>query len=276
VVARLEAEVNAALQARLGEEYSKEDTLTRAAWVKTVTVWAMEIYCDLFGILLLGPCFAYAYVEAYDLCAALNPAGTIAPEELQEALAFYPKHPSHYFRVQQQAAFLKESAWWKSVTETNSHVSLLIQQTVEIPNDAHVVGSKYKDGFVWALIDLLPQIRSMIGEVFGGVDDGWNEYSQVGKHVKAYLRNGVVPSSLVVREGSESTKPEITFPSPLVLLNAGVEFYLTELDDLIRSVPKEDETAFDRRLHWVRRIEEWVAKAIEDQRLIPKVDPWAY
>ena len=60
-------------------------------------------------------------------------------------------------------------------------------------------------------------------------------------------------------------------PSPLVLLNSGMEFYLTRVNELMRSIRDEDETIYPRRLHWVRRIEEWIAKAIEDESLKTEV-----
>jgi hypothetical protein len=50
-----------------------------------------------------------------------------------------------------------------------------------------------------------------------------------------------------------------------------MEFYLTRVNELMRSIRDEDETIYPRRLHWVRRIEEWIAKAIEDESLKTEV-----
>ncbi len=56
-------------------------------------------------------------------------------------------------------------------------------------------------------------------------------------------------------------------PSPVTLLNAGYQFYLTKLDTLIKSINKNPED-FSERTRWATRLEEWIGKAIEDERLI--------
>jgi hypothetical protein len=81
------------------------------------------------------------------------------------------------------------------------------------------------------------------------------------------LAAGVVPSTLNVRTGNKPEDVTSVSVSPLVLLNAGMEFYLTRINELIRSIRGEDGRLFDRRLHWIRRAEEWIAKAIEDESL---------
>jgi hypothetical protein len=264
----LESESNAALRIRAGDKYNHADPLTLSAWVDTIANWAEEIFCDLFGALLLGPCFTYAYIEHHDLCSVLDVDGKISADRLEPALAFYKKYPSHYFRIKQQAVILRESDWWGGVKRTKSHLSQLLQQSLEIDDEKHISASAFEGHFVEALIDTLPGIRQLLGDVFSGVDNGWNEYLQLRKAIMSYLQRGVVPSSLVISQKSGNDDQFfIAHPSPLVLLNAGMEFYLTELDSFIRSIPKEKES-YDRRLHWVRRVEQWIAKAIEDVSLV--------
>ena len=76
-----------------------------------------------------------------------------------------------------------------------------------------------------------------------------------------------MPSTLNIRVGNGTDDVATVSASPLVLLNSGIEFYLTRIDELMGSIPREDENNFDRRLHWIRRVEEWIAKAIEDESL---------
>ena len=54
----------------------------------------------------------------------------------------------------------------------------------------------------------------------------------------------------------------------MVLLNSGMDFYLSRINELIGSIPDEDVDSYPKRLHWLRRIEEWTAKALEDQSLM--------
>jgi hypothetical protein len=264
---RLDEAANASIRAYFGAKYANADAVQRSVWIKTVGGWAEEIFCDLFGVLLLGPCFAYSYIEHFDLCSVLDSSGTISGDRLGEATRFYVGHPSHHFRVQQQAQILRASNWWEAVTSTGSHVSDLLRQSLEIDLAVYVSKDELGD-LVHALIDILPQVRAEVGAVFNGADDGWNEYSQLATPVKSYLKYGVVPSSVVSVERTENQDALVVHPSPLVLLNAGMEFYLTEVGTLMRTVPKEDPSSCERRVHWVRRIEQWISKAIEDHLLM--------
>jgi len=122
----------------------------------------------------------------------------------------------------------------------------------------------------------MPEIRRVIGNTFEGVDCGFVLFSQLNNTIQKYLANGIVPSTLNVRYGNRPEEVTMVSPSPLVLLNSGMEFYLTRVNELMCSIRDEDETMFPRRLHWIRRIEEWIAKAIEDESLekeVIDVDP---
>ncbi len=61
-----QSEAAVAIKVALGDEYNKHDEDHRNAMVKVVTQWAEELFCDLFGVTLLGPCYTYAYIEAYE------------------------------------------------------------------------------------------------------------------------------------------------------------------------------------------------------------------
>ena len=92
-----------------------------------MTRWSEEIFCDLFGVILLGPCYTYAYIEAYDLSAILDSAGAISQERMQPRMEFYEHHPSHIFRLQQQSVFLRESHWWDHICKSQARFSTLLQ-----------------------------------------------------------------------------------------------------------------------------------------------------
>ena len=51
--------------------------------------WAEELFCDLFAVQLLGPCYTFAFIELYDLLQQLRLDGTLHPERTRTAQAFF-------------------------------------------------------------------------------------------------------------------------------------------------------------------------------------------
>ena len=241
---------------------SDKDTL-----IKQMTLWAGEIFCDLFAAMLVGPCYTYAYIEAYDLSVILDSEGQISNVRFNPRLKFYAKHPSHLYRLQQQAILLRESPWWDRVAKINSRSSALLTVVKDIENQTHVANNPKFGKFIPVLDAILPIIRGELGKAFDGVDDEYTTFSIANSTIQDYLANGVVPSTINVRTGKKPEDTTTVPASPVVLLNSGMEFYLTRVDGLIASIPGEVQCSSSRRLHWIRRVEEWVAKAIEDRSL---------
>ncbi|HEV2485624.1 MAG TPA: hypothetical protein VGT08_08840 [Terracidiphilus sp.] len=266
----LQVEADRALKLSFSN-YEGQNQEEKERWIRYVTRWAEELFCDLFGVMLLGPCYTYAYIEAYDLSAVLNSAGQISDERISARMEFYENHPSHIFRLQQQSEFLRESHWWDHIGRTQARFSTLLQAIVGLKSETHVKQNSSFGRLISPLIATIPSIRKAASKVFDDIDDWFDSFSLLNPCVQEYLAAGVVPSTLNIRI---SGRPKIATvsASPLVLLNSGMEFYLIRIDELMRSIPGEDESHFDRRLHWIRRIEEWIAKAIEDESLEPVIN----
>lgn len=243
------------------------DPVKKDILIKQMTLWAEEIFCDLFGIMLIGPCYTYAFIEAYDLSVVLDSSGAILDEMVPRLLQFYDTYPSFIFRLQQQSVLLRGLPWWDRIDQNPSRSCSLLKAMQRISMETHVEANKPQGANIRILEAILPAIRHAIGIAFDKVDDRFAEYSQLNSTVQNYLANGVVPSTLNVRFGDKPEDTNAFIASPLVLLNSGVEFYLTRIDELMGSIKGEDLNSYPRRLHWTRRVEEWVAKAIEDQSL---------
>jgi hypothetical protein len=265
----LQAEVDAAFKSILSKEEpgSYKDRLD--GWIKIVCRWAEEVFCDLFGVLLVGPCYTYAYLEAYDIQSILGVDSSLSEERLLPRLEFYDLYPSEVFRIQQQANLLRESRWWDHISRTSSHLSTLLSPIRDLSEEDHLKQNSKIDRLLKALYQVLPEIRRRARETVSAIDDGFTSFNALNAAIQTYLQNGVVPSSLNFKADPVSGGAVI-HPSPVVLLNAGLEFYLTRISDLMRSIPGEDENVFERRLHWVRRVEQWVEKAIEDEYIMRK------
>lgn len=234
--------------------------------VAAVIRWAEELFCDFFGIQLVGPAYSCAYMEAYDLYAVLDDDGKPSNERLSPRLNFYEKHPSHIYRLKQQAIFLHESSWRNHLDVFSSRFAGMLHTLIDLELDAHYQYRKLEE-LVPALDSVIPEIKQAIGSAFADVDDGFTEFQRLNPTVQQYLANGIVPSTLVVRTGRNPGDVEIVPASPFALLNSGMQFYLTQIDSFMQSIKGESVSDFSRRLHWIRRIEQWISKAIEDQSL---------
>jgi hypothetical protein len=243
------------------------DPAKRDILIKQMTLWVEEIFCDLFGIMLIGPCYTYAFIEAYDLSVVLDYSGALSDEMVPGLLQFYETYPSFIFRLQQQSVLLRGLPWWAGINQNSSRSASLLKVMQGISMETHVEGNQSQGANIRVLEAVLPDIRQAIGVAFDRVDDGFAEFDQLNSTVQNYLANGVVPSTLNIRNGDKPEDTSAITASPLVLLNSGVEFYLTRIDELMGSIKGEDLDSYQKRLHWIRRVEEWVAKAIEDQSL---------
>lgn len=263
--ALLLAEAEAALKHELKDTYAQMESDRQLLLKATVVKWAEEIFCDLFAVALVGPCHTFFYAEAYDVLALLQSDGELSPERLKQRLRFYSSYPCHVFRIQQQAVFLKELGWWDTFNSMKSHHVLLLSKILALP--VHAYGDEEdsvdRKACIAALLQMLPEVKRLVGTALDGLDPGVHEFRQLEAKVREYLRSGVVPSRLVFA-GNE--RP--VCPSPICVLNAGAMFYLSELDSLISSIPDEDVSSYERRLHWMRRLEQWLSKAIQDESLL--------
>jgi len=266
----LKSRIDSAVQAFPNSEEKKSEY--RDVIVQKLTIWAEELFCDLFAVRLAGPCYTYAYIEAFDLCVILDWDGKLSDDRLLGRLEFYDKYPSHIYRLQQQAIFLRESPWWDHISNARqgkspSRSASLLAQVIPITPELHVKSNPRHGRLISVLDPVLSHVRETLGKVFNGVDDEFASFSQLNIHIHNYLAAGIVPSTINMRLGVGKDDTYIAPASPVVLLNSGMDFYLNHMPDLITSIPGEDLSSFERRLHWLRRLEEWIAKALEDQSL---------
>ncbi len=220
----LQTEADAALKS-LFENYEAQTQELKDRWIRSVTRWAEELFCDLFGVILLGPCYTYAYIEAYDLSAVLDSTGLISDERIHARMEFYENHPSHIFRLQQQSDFLRGSHWWDHIRKNHARFSTLLEKIVNFPVDAHVRQNPKVGRLLPVLVNIIPRIRNAASQVFDGVDDCFSSFSQLNRFVQEYLAAGVVPSTLNIRIEERPDEIVTVAASPLVLLNSGMEFY---------------------------------------------------
>src|SRR6266849_4279755 len=259
----LQPEAEAALEEVFGEEYRKESKTDTSYLIDTVLGWGKELFCDLFAVYLVGPCYTFAYVELFDLPNLLDKSGAIATSKARPPIRFYALHPSHPFRVKYQADLLKRLDWWPHLRDINSRSVRVLEALMRLDDNDFVnaddIGRK---PLIQAFFKILPEITGQLGHLVGAIDTGVHEFDQLRKHVGAYLREGIVPSTITIEDRPGETQ-QIT-PGSVALLNCFTCFYLEHIEKLMGRVEGQSPTSAEQRVYWFRKLESWTSKALVD------------
>lgn len=97
--------------------------------------------------------------------------------------------------------------------------------------------------------------------VMHGLNSGLRGFTKFHASVEEYLRNGIVPSTVLL--GSHPCNPD-----PVTVLNASYKFYLESLDSLMERIAEQDPSRTRDRNRWIKRLELWTIKAMEDHKLL--------
>jgi hypothetical protein len=228
--------------------------------------WAEELFCDLFGVCLLGPSFVLASIELFDLANILAHDGTIDPKAAKSHFNFEWSHPARLFRLWRQTVLLENLGWWNEINASKSHhirvmrdCGDLRQSSFSFEQVGTSLGSKIIDAFCRILEDVENEV-ARVTEKFRNEEGHTKEISEfveLRDVIGTYLCHAVVPSTLHVDD-------EFKNPSAIVLLNAAHLFYLSGIEDLMGNSDKSDHTKIDWRDTWMERVENWTTKALED------------
>ena len=104
-------------------------------------------------------------------------------------------------------------------------------------------------------------ISNLLQNIENPVDD-FNKYDEL---ITSYLKHGVVPSTFYDEKGQEQ------YPNPITTLNSGFFFYTTKMNELLEIVNNND-SEINNKIHFGKRLNEWLAKALEDWQIIQERD----
>jgi hypothetical protein len=254
---RFSPEVVASVETQLGSDLATilpDDV----SWIiGTVLNWLEELFCDLFAIWLIGPCFSFSYIELFDLGYVLPPAPG------GNALQFYDEHPADVLRLQQHRIMLEHLGWWNGFSTISSQHILLLNQCSSLKkNDFEIVGPRLppiKDAARDTFFDVIPVVHSEVHSLFSKIDSGVREFNELAGVVEQYLWRGVVPSSVF-----HENRLLLMHPSATTLLNAAARVHISSMDELLERVADADPLLPKDRAHWTSRLELWTMKALED------------
>lgn len=264
-----------ALQNQLGSTFTSRPVTVRSRIRQTILQWAKEIFCDTFAIRLVGPCYSFAYVELFDLTNLLTKEGTlIVGEDSKPQIESYRAYPSHPLRLKLQSELLRREGWWDVIKDMDSRQTALIGGLLQLDLQAFVDAEEAAGGdrapFFKALLDVLPNVTAEVGRVTDGIDPRLHEYGYLRAPIAEYLGNGIVPSTLNVIDASNHLHQ--AHPTAITLLNAAYRFYLEGVEGLMSKIAGQSPASVLQRAAWMRRTEQWTAKALEDVALIRGAD----
>ena len=238
----------------------------RAILPEIIQDWAEEVFCDLFGVHLLGPTFVLASIELFDLANLLAVDGEIDKIAGRSHFKFQRSHPARLFRVWRQAMLLDRLGWWDEISESTSHHVRVIakcrnlrQGSFSFEEVVAPMGERIIDAFCRALDRIEDEVARVTENLrnLEGRTREIEEFSKLNGTINTYLRQAVVPSTLWFDNAFRK-------PSPIVLLNAAHLFYLSGIEDLIKNSDKPAIDDIGLRDTWMERVENWTTKALED------------
>jgi dCTP deaminase len=260
------------------------DTDQRTRLTDVMLMWIEELFCDLFAVRLVGFCFSLAFVELFDAATILDECGRCKKLKGEGAFLLH-QHPPDLFRLKSQVSVLRSDGWWTrfaegkqiGLQETDSHYVRTLEAADGLKDDAFffppfpppgLTTTKVSVDIKALFFEILPSIVVELDAATGNVRDGANLWASHGDLIEQYLEHGTVPSTLVPSDGSKPVHPR-----PVAILNASYRFCIQSLTKLTSTIETAKEGQIKDSSYWVRKVESWAAKAIEDVALLEGRNP---
>jgi hypothetical protein len=227
--------------------------------------WTEEIFCDLFAVRLIGPCYSYAYIEIFDLTNMLHSHGTLNRAAAAASLVFSDSHPSDLYRIRKQTGLLRKLGWWAEIRSSQSNARRILEHSANLRSGDFMVPSlkRVEKEALDALEQIAVKIAAAVEDALAGLDCGIDEYIRLSSTVKEYLLHGVVPSSVPDPSLGSRKAPDV-----VTILNASYQLYLDDLPALMKKIQNQDPSSVIHRTEWSRRLESWALKALDDLELM--------
>ena len=236
---------------------------------RLLLTWADEIFADILAIKVLGPAFHFAYLELQQVL----PVAIVSDTDLGAENAFSETHPADNFRFKLHAKWLRKCGWREELEKHASGVQAYLEKCEKLEINAFKIDcplripelSDQEDLIEkWMLNQiegLVETVETCVSKKLENVPNPCDDYNRSAAAVMTCLEHGVVPSTARSPEGVK------IYPSPTTLLNAGFIFFLDGMEALIKRV-KSKENRIEQRLQYEKRLNEWLAKAIDDWQIL--------
>jgi hypothetical protein len=225
-----------------------------------ISLWVEETFCDLMAICMIGPAFSIALVRLTGTTALVDqPDG-----EPDVAYTFRDSHPAHVARLHFHKMLLERLGWWALVQNWDCAAITAIRKCSDWSNYLIVESgmpqpleamSAYREICEW----LVGYCSGYFPNVAGSVAQFASQSAEIDK----YLERAIVPSTVMVGAVEQH-------PDPLVLLNSGIKFMSQDMGRLLSNISGKDAHSVADYASVSARVELWILKAIEDNRLLSR------
>jgi hypothetical protein len=275
------ADIGANLKQTFGSSFRSMKETDLQWCIDRLLSWAEEIFCDFFAIWLVGPCFSLAYIELLDISVKLYPSSAPSNAYRRNPL-FTPSHPARLFRIKEHVRMLKTLGWWSEITDFRTHYVELLETAFNAPYSDFQFDTKddkkanLAEPTLNAFALTTACILETVNKLMAGMDSGLEGFRRHHRPIEKYLSQGVVPSTVLVANrklgrwspgfGSKA-RPREEHPHFVSILNAAYKFYLESLPELVDNIEGQDSLNISHRNRWIKQLERWTMKAIDDSEL---------
>jgi len=234
--------------------------------INLILRWADEIFADIFAIRALGPAFHLACLEMEQ----------ILPTKIERNRNFSANHPANDFRFKMHAKWLSDGGWDVAINEHTPEIFSQLQNHKKLKMEDFVITPKSplrenkmleEKLHKWMLQEFEKMVIKVEEELSTKLKDFENPFSDFDKYnslVRVRLEHGIVPSTVYDNKQKHH-------PNPTTILNSGFFFYLGGMDALLEKVENNDSDV-DKRMNYEKRLNQWLAKAIEDWQILLEED----
>jgi hypothetical protein len=241
--------------------------LDRIGITGILTQWSEELFCDLFAVRLVGFCYPFAYIELFDGSKALDGNSAFSSARASGMTDFDESYPPDLFRLKQQVEILVKDQWWSDLVLVDSHYVKVLEAAKQMTDtDFDFPGMTDPDRVLKAFFTIVPKIFSELESLTTGLGSACGRWKTEHVAVESYLEHGVVPSSLLEKEG----EAKFNQPDSIALVNSAYKFYVESLHRLLAHIKDADDSDVRTRSEWASKVEVWTAKAIEDIGLLTR------
>lgn len=231
--------------------------------------WADEIFADIVAIRILGPAFHFA-------CLVLE---QILPTVIDRNRNFSRTHPADDFRFKIHAKWLNKGIWDDIIRNRTPDVFDRLKNCEKLEFEKKDFGISCEPPLgedkdlkeklhTWMFEEFEKLVVKVEKEILSKTagqepisDFNKNKNESNDSLITKALEHGVVPSTVYDK------KKQKRHPNPTTILNSGFFFYLGNMDSLLEKVESSD-SDIDKRMNYEKRLNQWLAKAIEDWQIL--------
>ena len=221
--------------------------------------WANEVFSDILAIRTLGPAYHLACLEMF-------------PTEGNKK-EFSSTHPAIDYRFRKQANWLKRGKWYPILKNRAPEILEALEVCEILTVNSFQISPEGLERSIEDILHpwMLKQFEEIVADIEKEIENKFfevaekppiDDFNYCDSFVTNYLEHGIVPSSVYAED-----QDKIIHPAPTTMLNSGFFFYLGGMEKLLEKV-QDASDKIQIRMNCEKRLNEWLAKGIEDWQIM--------